>query len=84
MDSPITCRGSSLLHSFRYDRGERLLRVYFRNGYVYDYFFVPEEVAVEFQQLAESGSESIGKWFTKNVKKTFEYQRVEGESTNGE
>lgn len=77
MTSPIPCRGSSLLHSFRYDPKERILRVYFLSGYVYDYFFVPEDVVAELQRLAEAGGESVGKWFTKNVKKTFEYQRLE-------
>lgn len=79
MAEPVRCKGSSLLHSFQYDKGERILRVFFLSGYVYDYFFVPEEVAEELQRLAELGGESLGKWFTKNIKKTFEYQRVKQE-----
>lgn len=79
MAEPVRCKGSSLIHSFQYDKEERILRVFFLSGYVYDYFFVPEEVAEELQRLAELGGESLGKWFTKNIKKTFEYQRVKQE-----
>lgn len=76
MADPIRCKGSSLLHSFLYDTEERILRVFFLSGYIYDYFFVPKEVAEELQKMAEQGEESLGKWFAKNIKKTFEFQRV--------
>lgn len=65
-----------MLHSFLYDSEERVLRVFFLSGYVYDYFFVPEDIAAQFQALAEQGGESLGKWFSKNIKKTYVFQQV--------
>lgn len=72
----IQCQNSSMVHSFEYDQNERILRVYFRGGQIYDYFFVPVEIAEEFKTVCENPSESAGKWFAAKVRKTFEYQKV--------
>lgn len=72
----IQCQNSSMVHSFEYDKRERIMRVYFRGGQIYDYFFVPEEVAEEFKTVCENPSESAGKWFARNVRKAYEYQKI--------
>lgn len=72
----ITCQNSSMVHSFEYDKADQTLRVYFRGGQIYDYFFVPENIADEFKRVCEDPAESAGKWFARVVRKTYEYQKV--------
>lgn len=72
----VKCQNSSLVDSFEYDKRGQILRVYFKGGQVYDYFFVPEEVAENFRKVCEDPMESAGKWFARAVRKTYEYQRV--------
>jgi hypothetical protein len=59
-----------------YNDKDQTLRVFFRGGQIYDYFFVPENVADEFRRVCEDPAESAGKWFARMVRKTFEYQKV--------
>lgn len=72
----IACQNSSMVHSFEYNRSDQTLRVYFRGGQTYDYFFVPSQVADEFKVVCDDPTESAGKWFAKNVRRTFEFQKV--------
>ena len=72
----ISCQNSSMVHSFEYDGAERILRVYFKGGQIYDYFFVPQEVAEEFRRVCEDPVESAGRWFAKTVRNVFNYQKV--------
>ena len=65
-----------MVHSFEYDDKDRTLRVYFRGGQIYDYFFVPQEVADQFRVVCDDPAESAGKWFARTIRKTFEYQKV--------
>lgn len=72
----IKCQNSSMVHSFEYNKTDQTLRVYFRGGQIYDYFFVPQDLADEFKRLCEEPGESAGKWFARNIRKTFEFQKV--------
>jgi F0F1-type ATP synthase gamma subunit len=72
----VKCMNSSMVHSFSYDEQDQTLRVYFRGGQIYDYFFVPREVADTFKNMCEQPGESAGKWFAQHVRKTFEFQKV--------
>jgi len=72
----IACQNSSMVHSFEYEPRDQTLRVYFRGGQIYDYFFVPQQIADELQRVCEDPAESAGKWFARNVRKTFEFQKV--------
>jgi hypothetical protein len=65
-----------MVHSFEYNKTEQILRVYFRGGQIYDYFFVPQNIADEFRRVCEDPAESAGKWFARTVRKTFEYQKI--------
>ena len=72
----IKCQNSSMVHSFEYNDKDQTLRVYFRGGQIYDYFFVPQNIADEFRRVCEDPAESAGKWFARTIRKTFEYQKV--------
>lgn len=72
----IKCQNSSMVHSFEYNKNDQTLRVYFRGGQIYDYFFVPQNIADEFKRVCDDPTESAGKWFARSVRKTFEYQKV--------
>jgi len=72
----IACQNSSMVHSFEYNDKDQTLRVFFRGGQIYDYFFVPQNIADEFRRVCEDPAESAGKWFARTVRKTFEYQKV--------
>jgi hypothetical protein len=72
----IKCQNSSMVHSFEYNKSDKTLRVYFRGGQIYDYFFIPQEIADEFKRVCEEPGESAGKWFAKTIRKTYEYQKV--------
>ena len=81
----IKGNSSSLIEFYGIE--EDVLRIWFRNGQVYDYFFVPEKVLKEFKKMCEmvddkeegvisEGSSSIGKWFSKNIKGVYVFQKV--------
>lgn len=72
----ILCQNSSMVHSFEYDKADQTLRVYFRGGQIYDYFFIPEDIAEEFKRVCEEPTESAGRWFAQNVRKTYEFQKI--------
>lgn len=72
----VKCMNSSMVHSFEYNESDQTLRVYFRGGQIYDYFFVPREVSDGFQKACEVPGESAGKWFAKNVRNVYEFHKV--------
>lgn len=72
----IRCQNSSMVHSFEYNKKDQTLRVYFRGGQIYDYFFIPENIADEFKRVCADPAESAGKWFARTIRKTFEFQKV--------
>lgn len=49
-----------------------ILRIYFKNGLIYDYYNVPNEVYEEFLK-----SESKGTFFHKNINKKYTFLKVE-------
>lgn len=62
---------STHLSEVGYDASTKTLEIRFNNGAVYQYFAVPPE---EYRQLITAGS--IGKQFTLNIKKVYQYARV--------
>jgi hypothetical protein len=72
----IKCMNSSMVHSFEYNEQDQTLRVYFRGGQIYDYFFVPKDVAEAFKNVCEQPGGSAGRWFSQHVRRTFEFQKV--------
>jgi len=76
MAEQIQCMNSSMVHSFEYDEQDQTLRVYFRGGQIYDYFFVPKEVGEAFKTVCQNPGDSAGKWFAQNVRRTFEFKKV--------
>lgn len=72
----INCQNSSMVNSFEYNEQDQTLRVYFKGGQIYDYFFVPRDIAEAFRTVCENPAESAGKWFAQNVRRTFEFMKV--------
>lgn len=68
---------STMINSFEYDQTQRILRVYFRLGQIYDYFFVPVNIAQDLKNISQ-GTESVGTWFANNIRMTYEYQKIKG------
>jgi hypothetical protein len=62
---------SSNLYGCRYDAGEEVLHVRFKSGSEYQYFDVPEHV---FDSLITA--ESAGKYFHKNIREAYIYERT--------
>lgn len=62
---------SSNIESVGYDTESQTLEIEFHNGYVYQYFDVPEHI---FSSLMAAGSH--GKWFHENIKGYFRYARI--------
>lgn len=62
---------SSNIDSIGYDAGERILEVEFRNGGVYRYLDVPEEI---YTALNESAS--VGSFLFREIKGVFECEPV--------
>ena len=62
---------SSNITRFRYDQNNQVLFVEFKNGSVYQYFDVPEQV---FEQMTSAPSR--GKFLAQVVKGTYRYARV--------
>jgi hypothetical protein len=65
---PVT---SSNVDSVGYDIGTQTLEVEFKNGYVYQYFDVPETI---YQQMINA--DSAGKFLINNIKGVYRYARV--------
>lgn len=64
---------STVLSRLHHDRDNSTLTVEFRSGRVYQYFDVPETVAVLLAQ-----AESVGQFFNTNVKDVYDYEEVYG------
>ena len=65
---------SSYIAGVGYDEGNRELQVKFKNGVVWKYFDVPESAHVSMLL-----SDSIGKFFAKEIKGVFAARKVEPE-----
>jgi hypothetical protein len=65
---PVT---SSNVDSVGYDTGTQTLEVEFKNGYVYQYFDVPETV---YRQMINA--DSAGQFLINNIKGVYRYARV--------
>jgi len=65
---PVT---SSNVDSVGYDTGTQTLEVEFKNGYIYQYFDVPETI---YQQMINA--DSAGKFLINNIKGVYRYARV--------
>lgn len=64
---------STNIESVAYDKDDQMLLVRFHSGTEYAYFNVPED---KYQSLLES--ESKGKFFNTEIKKDFEYKKLNG------
>ena len=62
---------SSNVARFGYDESNQVLKVEFKNGAIYDYYDVPENV---FQGM--TGAPSAGQYLAQNVKSRFRYART--------
>jgi len=76
MAETINCLNSSMIHSFEYNEEDRTLQVHFKGGQIYEYFFVPPEVAEAFKGICQNPGESAGRWFAQNVRRTFEFHKI--------
>lgn len=72
----ISCAPSSTIDAIEYEKNDRILRVYFKNGSAYEYFFVPQEVIEDFKKVCIGNGESIGRWFAANIRKSFVYNKL--------
>ena len=63
-----------MVHSFVYDTTRATLRVFFKQGQIYDYLNVPQATAEEFKAVCESPGASTGKWFYQNIRHSFGYE----------
>ena len=62
---------SSNIKKTEYDTETKKLVVEFNNGFKYEYEDVPHQVYTKFRM-----SESQGKFFTKDISKTFKYKKL--------
>lgn len=62
---------SSNISSFGYEESNRVLRVEFKNGSLYEYFDIPEVV---FNDMRTAGSK--GQYLAQYIKGTYRYARV--------
>lgn len=60
---------SSVIKSFSYDKQDRVLRIIFVSGRVYEYKEVPESV---YQHLKEAGSK--GSYFNQEIRDKFHFE----------
>ena len=67
IDSP----SSSNITRFRYDDATQVLYVEFKNGSVYQYFDIPENV---FEQMKAASSK--GQFLAQNIKGAYRYARL--------
>jgi hypothetical protein len=63
---------SSNLKSIGYREDSALLEVEFHSGAVYQYFQVPEAVYLDLM-----AAESLGSYFSKNIKGKYSYEKIE-------
>lgn len=68
----INVSNSSMISTLDYDRENQELTVTFKSGGKYKYFDVPPDV---FDQMSAT-EESIGKFFTVNVKTKYRYEKI--------
>jgi hypothetical protein len=62
---------SSNISRIGYEESNRILRVEFKNGSLYDYFDIPEVV---FDSMKNAGSK--GQYLAQNIKGTYRYAKV--------
>lgn len=62
---------STNVETIGYDEDSQTLEIEFKNGSVYQYFDVPENI---FNELRDAGS--IGAYFSSNIKGTYRYSRA--------
>ena len=61
---------SSIILSWKYDFQSECLTVNFRNGAIYDYWDVPEQVIEDFRE-----AESKGQFFNHFIRNNYAYER---------
>lgn len=62
---------SSNISAVAHDEKDKVLRVWFNNGAVYDYVSVPRST-----YTGLIGAESAGKYFHAHVRNAFEYRKI--------
>lgn len=62
---------SSNIESVGYDRATQTLEVEFKNGYIYQYFDVPE---TDYTNMLNSSS--VGQYLARNIKGVYRYART--------
>jgi hypothetical protein len=62
---------SSNIDSIGYDSATKTLKVIFKNGHIYDYYGVSDQV-----HEALMSAESIGKFFNTNIRNSYQYGKV--------
>lgn len=62
---------SSNISAAAHDEKDKVLRVWFNNGAVYDYASVPRNI-----YMGLVGAESAGKYFHAHIRNAFEYRKV--------
>lgn len=63
---------SSNIKFIDYDEDESILTVGFKNGSVYEYYDVPENLYLKLGRAS-----SVGSFFHYNIRNDFEYERLE-------
>jgi hypothetical protein len=62
---------STAIADFEYDDGQKLLRITFVTGRVYEYEDVPPAVAAEFRNAGSRGA-----YFNRNIRGAYDYREV--------
>ncbi|HUM46376.1 MAG TPA: KTSC domain-containing protein [Chitinophagales bacterium] len=62
---------STVIRSFHYHPGKRVLQVIFISGSIYEYLGVPEEV-----YHAMKASSSKGEFLNRTIKKAYDFRRI--------
>lgn len=62
---------SSNVESVGFDEGSSTLQVEFKNGSMYQYFDVPENIFIGLRD-----SDSVGRYLSENIKGTYRYSKV--------
>lgn len=68
---------SSNLKSAKYDTDTEYLKIKFKSGSIYRYSKVPEDI---YNALIDS-DQSSGKYFTKNIRDSFQFTKIKGPSS---
>lgn len=74
MNKRLDTSRSSNIKSLEYNTENLNLFVEFKNGSVYQYFNVPNEMFTNFELLKES--DSFGKYFIANVRNNFDFKKI--------